>query len=47
MEDGLRRKPSNFGGNLDHVALGLGMGYGIRLGGGCTTHDAPRHWVCR
>jgi len=28
VEHGPRKKPFDFGGNRDHVTLGLGVGYG-------------------
>ena len=43
MTHGIRRKPLYFGGNLDHVTLGLDR-VGLRLGGG--SRHIPHQWVC-
>ena len=44
LAHGPRKKRLVFGGNRDHVALGLELG--LRLAGGCMMHKTW-HWVCR
>ena len=37
MAQGAQKKPLDFGGNPDHITLGLGYGWG---------KSYPCHWVC-
>ena len=47
--DAPRKKSSDFGGNPNHVTLGLWLGWStvgwLRVGGGRKTHNTPRHGV--